>query len=416
MKIIKSIATLFTGSLGSQIVVVLMMPFLARYYPASAFGDWALFVALSTALAVISAFRYDLSVLLPASAGHALKLVKSAVTISVLASCCAMTMITILYFFGIVEKAIYLLVPASMMLTSLIQVATTWSNRRKSYKLIAFAKLAQSLSTATLNILFVVLYTSDLDAVTLISATVIGQFIGLAWVAWPAIKNVRKTFLLFRRVRQSKSLLLKYGDFPLYSMPEALLGTVSTMFPLYASGYFFTSHEAGYVALAHRVLMLPVALIGGAVSVVYAQKFAVMVARSQQITADMLRVWLTAAFIGIFPALILNIFGEELFIFAFGEQWQKSGEIASALSFYVYLLLMFSLTSGAHVALRLQHVSLIIAIIAFIGKCLVAYWLQEDLLPMMIAFVAMDLGATFIMNLLALFRSVRLKNESLNAT
>lgn len=412
MQIFKSIATLFTSSLGSQLIVVLMMPFLTRYYPESSFGDWALFVAVSTTLAIVSSFRYDQSVLLPASVRDALKLVKSAVVTGLLTSSLALIVIVGLYLFEIVEKTIYLLVPASMLLTCMIQVVTTWSNRCKSYKLIAWAKIMQSSSTAILNIVFVILWAPDLGVRTLVVATMIGQCVSLVWLVWPAIRRARKTFSLFSRVRLSKVVLLKYCDFPLYSTPEALLGTVSTMFPLYASSYLFTSNEAGYVALAHRVLMFPVALIGGAVSVVYAQRFAAMVARNQSISSDMLRVWSIAGFIGLPPALMLNMFGEYLFMFAFGEQWQMSGDIASSLAFYVYLLLVFALTSGAHVVLRLQHMSLILAIMTLTGKIIVAYMLQENLINMMIGFAAMDLVATLFMNLLALYKSRNVKHEN----
>ncbi len=404
MQIIKNISALFGASLASQLILILVMPFLARHYPVSAFGEWALFVAISSTLSTISSFRYDVSIILPKKKFEARQLLGLAICLSILSSTAVLAIVGILYCLDMLISIIYLLIPISMIMNGIIQIFVTWLNRLKKYKQIAGSKIVQSLSNASINVLFVILFEQNLSSGDLVYATIIGQLAGLLWLLWPTILSAGKSRFMLLDLQKSKELLIKYKDFPLYSTPEALVGVVSAMLPLYAVTYYFTSQEAGYLSLSLKVLMLPVSIIGGVASVVLAQRFSAKVADGENISNEMIRIWLISALLGLGPALIMTFYGVEIFTKFFGESWNVSGQIASSLSIYTYLILIFSITSSAHVALRMQHISLAFALLSILSKCMLAYLFNNDMLEMLIVFTSVDLFAVVSMNAIVIFK------------
>lgn len=397
-----SLITLMSGTVISQFVTIAMMPFLARYYSVAAFGDWALFVAITSILGVVASLRYDLSILLPIRYIDSLRLYKAAVVICTITSALTALIFLVLIMGKWLTAWLFFAAPLSMWLNGWMQTNIVLAYRNKDHRLIVRSRVAQSFATGAINLFFLIIPGLTLGAEELILATVLGQCIGSLAVT-NTLKNCHKRKINFiTRLNVPSKLLKSYIDFPIYSMPEALLGTMSSLMPLFIVGYLYTKDTVGQVALAWRVLMLPSALIGEAIASLLAQRFASRLASGGSIYNDMLKAWAITFIFGFGPALLLYLYGVQIFSFIFGSNWIESGYLASSLSIFVFGLFVFSVTSGAHVALRLQNASMSLAILSLALKLLIFLGYQYNLTKMLIGFLSVDLLLVIAMNAWAL--------------
>lgn len=407
MHLKRNILTLLTGTAGSQLVVVLMMPILTRHYDSAAFGNWALFVAVGSMLGLVSGLRFDASILLPTRQIDALRLYKTAIFSTAAISLVSALVLIFLTLGGYIESSAYMGVPLSVLMMGLYQANVAWANRNRKYRQIAIAGIAQSTITATANMAFLMMPFNSRGAEELIIATLIGQATGAAMLALHEWKMWPKKFHFFWRLRLRRRLIYSYRDFPLYSVPEALLGSVSSSLHLYAVNHFFTIDIAGQVALAWRVLLLPTSLIGGAASIVFTQKFSTEVARGHPIAQMMIKIWSGGLLLGLIPAMLMFVFGGDLFMFVFGSKWMQAGEISEKLSLFIYLLFAFSLVSGSHMVLRLQHASLFFSVFSLLLKIFLATNFHGRVEFMLMGFLCVDLMCSLLMNMLAMRNSSR---------
>lgn len=373
-KFSKQVLTLVTGTLGSQLVTISLVPILARLYTPGHFGEWATFVAVSGLLSLVSAGRYDSAIILPQKIFEARLLAYiSLCHISVFSSLVCLIMAAAWLVSSISSEHIgWSMLPISIFVCGCTQVFSSLLIRSKKYYVISQMRLMQSLSVAFVNLsLGYVLTLGQIQngSTLLIFATILGQIIAL-FVAIRGIGSRRVTAIIYK---SSYSMLhvKKYKDFPIFSAPESLLGSVLSNLPVYIFSYFLGSAIAGQYSLAQRCLMIPVAILGGAMSQINTNEFAQLSASNVPFQKELFKAWLRAACLAFFPILLLLIFSKQLFQMIFGSEWILAGEMATVMAFPIFILFVFTVGSGAHVVLRLQHFSLLAAIFSLVMKAIV---------------------------------------------
>lgn len=88
--------------------------------------------------------------------------------------------------------------------------------------------------------------------------------------------------------------------------------------------------------------------------------------------------------------------------------------MASYLSASMFVTFVFSTTSFSHVALRIQHISLIFAIASLLCKAVIIFFCYELSAPfyaMLMLIVAYDIIQCLAMNFIALMKASRLPNS-----
>lgn len=273
--------------------------------------------------------------------------------------------------------------------------------------------MAQSVAVALVNLGFGYALTGGFvqnGSVLLIIATVLGQIVGLVLamngLGW------RRILPLLKKSSYSVSQLKKYKDFPLYSAPESVLGSVLTNLPVYVFNYFLGSAVAGQYSLAQRCLMTPVAILGGAMSQVNTRELAQFFASGMPIQNELFRAWLRAAYLAFFPTVILLFFSKELVGLVFGAGWSMAGEMTTVLAIPTYIMFIFSVGTGAHVVLRLQHFSLIAAVCSIVMKASVVYALNgASPLHLLVGLALVDVTMVASMNSYAYWIAKKANNE-----
>src|SRR5690625_1200619 len=323
----RSVSILAGGTALAQFLGILAAPLLTRLYSPEDFGILAAFVALLAIVGVISTLRYDAAIPLPGSdreAAHVLGL-----------SFCALGFFALLtsmgvYFWGdsiaglikLPELAPYLwLLPIGIVLAGLYEVLINWGIRVRAFPLMARSKLYQVITQ-----LGVQLGCFSLGPFGLLLGQTIGSGAGAMGFA---TFLTRQRWALLRQLRAAElwAAAWRYRRFPLFSTWASGCNTLSTQVPPLMLAAFFSPTAAGLYALSHRVLALPMGMMGQAIGDAFLAE-AAEARREGGLPALVLSIYEKLVQIAMPPAVLLVLIGPELFALVFGPEWRMGGTFA----------------------------------------------------------------------------------------
>lgn len=329
----KNILVLMTGTVLSQAIPIAIMPILTRIYTPEEFGLLALYVAIFSICSVVATGRYELAIMLPEKDDDARILLQVSIVISIVVS----FILFIIFYTLSTEIATYLgnpnienwllLVPIAVFFTGCYQSLIYWSNRQKRFKDIALSRVNQSLSVSTIQTgLGFVKFSGGL-----IIGHVIGYFFALIYL-FLKNNNYRKVFE-GNKIDEIKEQLIKYKNFPKYSVVGALSDSAALQMPVFILTKYYTVAITGVFSLTFRVLSLPASLVSSALSQVLFRK----VVELSQNNPNELSGFILKVFFGLFILFLPVIpfmwyLGEPIFAFVFGEEWRVAGKYAGYLT------------------------------------------------------------------------------------
>ncbi len=320
---------ILAGGTGvAQALVVLVTPILTRLYTPDDFGVLTVFISVLGLMIVVSALRYEIAIPLPASPSFAINLTALSGVILL-----GMTMILSVFVavFGADLAALlsvpqltpYLwLIPLGMFSGGAFQILSYWHIRERRFKRLTQAKIGQSASMASGQLL---MGWTQWGAVGLVGGYVLGRVIAGVMLFYALIRSHRDLLdsISLANIRLAAS---RYRRFPLLSSWSALLnqGGLQAAPLLFAA--FFGAGVAGWFGLAQRVAGIPLTLIGRSVSQVYLGEASRL--RNENPVA-MRRLFLRTAtklflYVGV-PLVIGGLLAPWVFGFIFGDQWRTSG-------------------------------------------------------------------------------------------
>lgn len=321
----------------AQAIPLAISPILTRLYTPDEFGVFAIYLAITSILAVVVTGRYELAIILPKRDSDAIHIVILSLILSVLISGVLLAIVIIFNknIVGILnapELSVWLYwIPASTMLTGIYQSLNFWANRQAHYKRLAISRGLQSVGVAVtqLSAGYVGVGTAGL-----VSGQLAGQAISSVILAQRIYMEDRKSL---NKIAMKRILYMakKYINFPKFMILGQLANSTSGLMPLFLLNIFFGTHVVGLYSLAQRVLMAPMSLIAGALGDVYRRESAKEYQENGNCYNLFINTLLKLIFISFFIALPILFFGPYIFSLVFGELWAESGEIASIISVMV---------------------------------------------------------------------------------
>ena len=351
----RNVLTLMTGTTIAQAIPIAISPILTRMYTPSDFGVLALFVAITSIVAVIATLRYELAIVQPQRDEEAVSLVVLSASIASFMSLVSLIVVHVFneelqLWLGSPEVGPWLyLVPVSVFFTGLYQSLNYWHTRKKIFRSIAVSKLNQGVATASVQ---VGTGFGSIGSAGLIWGYLIGQFIALITLFKKSLADDKR---IFKNVKydQIKSNAIKYQKMPKYSTLGALADRLSLQMPILIISKFYEMAQTGMFSLTFRVLSLPMSLVSGALSQVLFQKISKMHHESPtQIKATILKMFFVLVAMMIPFVTFILLFGEDLFAIIFGDPWREAGGMASILVFAVAIRFAVSPLSAV---LALEH-------------------------------------------------------------
>lgn len=326
---LKKVALLAGSTVAAQIFTLAISPLLTRTYTPDEFGLLGSILSLSGIVAVGANGRYNLAIGGPLSNRTAAHLfVLSSILCAVVAVLFGLVLVGCSYL-GIrsVDSPVFFLgaVVLFAYATSQIDVFAYWQGRNKQFKVTARNSVTRSVLTGVAQLVAPAVVSHGL-----VVGALVGVFSSVATSGHLGVRSLRGVSITRLRLL---AVCRKYKDFPLYSMPQGVLASAGLNCAPLIFGYFFGAATIGQYWLAYRILVAPVALLGGA----YRQVALSSLKRSASGLAGQRRASLkhTYALLALAAGTswILHVFGRDVFTLAFGDRWALAGEIAGWLSF-----------------------------------------------------------------------------------
>jgi lipopolysaccharide exporter len=401
---LKNSLILISGTTVAQVIPVVLSPVISRLFNSEDFAVFGLFFSIAGVISGIAAGTYEFAIVLPKKDVDAKNLMVLSVYIlfftvilSLLLFILFKTQIAALLNNTHITKWL-LLVPLSVFFITFNSIIVFWFNRKKDYGVISLNKIIRNGTTACGNILlgFIKLFKGGL---------IIGQVIG-DFVSTLVLSNrfLRKNNLSEEITKtELKKVASSYKKFPIYTLPNTLLSTFSYQLPVLLISAWFTPSITGSYFFSSRILAIPVALIGAAVSQVFYQKFAEIInERKHEAKKFLMKIWAILFAIGIIPFGILFFFGKVLFGVLFGSEWITAGEISALLAPMILFTFISSPTSSTYLVLGKQNINVFFGIATFIYRPLAIYigYLSHDLFFGLKILVILEIIEVILYNLI----------------
>ncbi len=373
----KNVLTLTTGATLSSAIPILAYFFLTRIYTPSDFGTLSIFVSIYSILAVIGTGKYELAIPLPEKKEDAVSLVFLCLILNTFFSVFLLLIVFLFYDYitylidnDDLKGWIYFF-PVLAFLLGTYQTFYYYNLRIKNFKEISKSKIFKSISLSFFQI-----------GLGFFKFTSFGLILGNIISNFTSNINLIKTFIvnegLYSYRKQTKEDLKlvakEYIKFPKFTLLSNLLYTASMQIPILLFSIFFSTSFVGQFSISHKVLSMPMILLGGAIGQVYYQRITdkefVDDEYLKKITWKLYRILLLT---GVLPLSIILFFGDFVFVLAFGDKWLLAGEYAKPISIWVLFAFISSPLSSVLFAKGLQKQALVFQIFVFSSRILVIY-------------------------------------------
>lgn len=392
---VKDVSVASSGTIVSQIVVLIVYPFITKYYSAESFGTLALFTSISSFLIILSTARYDHAMVLIQDDHKAIDLLRLIAFIGVLSS--------ILYFliYFLFREILnytnysiaFYLIPVYTAVIAIYTGLGSWYERSLKYKVISKALILHSLTTAFGNIFFGIIFPYQNG---LLISLIAGPMVGVAYLLF-----ILKHSVFNKTYRSTFYLAKEFIDFPKYLILSELALAVSLNFIPIVFGYLFDLKVVGYYSLASRILRMPNLLIANSIGSVFKNEAANAIKEEGNCEKLFVKTLKRLFFFALPIYSIIFIFAPKIFVLVFGASWEFAGRLAQILSgliliefiivplknvFYLtknnnsYLFIQVANTVMGTIAIFLGHFFFKDVVITLILYCLVAAFFNLVLL------------------------------------
>lgn len=349
------------GTVIAQGLNIASAPLLTRLFGPDAFGIQAVFVSITSIIAVILCFRYEQAIVLPKNDRSAVNLLALSMLIAITIS---LLSIPVIWLGGdllarwlntpVLKNYLWLLIPSLFFggLSMGHPALNYWTVRTRRFKEQSVSRVVGTVATIVFQLSAG--FAGWISAGALVGGSVFGTVVSPLSLAWQIWRKDKK--LLFDKIdwNSIRSVARRYKKFPLYSTWAALMNTISWQLPPLLLTTFFSTTISGYYAVGFRLLQLPSLFIGSAIAQVFFQRAArAKVDGNLAAVVESTFRWLVV--IGLFPFLLLTFAGKDIFVIIFGETFAEAGVYAQILSVWTFFWFISSPMSTLFVVLEKQE-------------------------------------------------------------
>jgi len=221
-----------------------------------------------------------------------------------------------------IPVSVLYLVPFGAFLINTYQSFNYWLIRKKKFNNVSLNKLVRRGGEGMSQVTFAFSKVSN----GLIFSDIIGQIVNVATIIY---QSFRFGFSLkYFSISKIRYVFSKYSDFPKFNLLPALMSTCSFLLPPIFINKYFSAESAGYFDMAKLVLSIPLALVATAISNVLLQRITEKYNSGQSLIEDLKPLLSVVLLICIVEFLVIYLFGNKLFGFAFGSVYEISGDIS----------------------------------------------------------------------------------------
>lgn len=395
---IKNVFTLASGTSIAQAIPILASPVLTRIYSPEDYGLLALYTAILPILGHLATGKYELAIMLPKKDEDANAIAWLSIIINLVVSLIAL--LVIIVFNGKISKLLnnseirfwlYFL-PLSVFLLGLSKTFLYKNNRNKSFTNISIAGVSRNFTTTGLRLILGFL---GFTPGGLITGNIVGSTVEDSILLNKTYK--KKNFRLEALKKDELiSMAKRYIKFPKFNLLAGLLNSFSLQVPVFFFSSFYNTSIVGFYAHSHRILSMPITIIGRAIGQVFFQKAAEMVNQNKPIGNLTFELYKKLLLIGILPFSIIMGFGDYIFSFVFGNEWIMAGKYAQFLSIWILFNFISSPLSQLISVMEKQEKGLVVNFILLVFR----------IIPLILGFIIFKDNALLVIVLFSLISSI----------
>lgn len=337
--LLKGAGVVALGTAIGQGVVLLVTPYLARIYTPAQFGQLALIATVSNIAVAVGCIRFDLAI--PSSKDQD---VRPLIALCVLASA-AIAFVTVV---GLAILRVFtetripepfntpLIAGVCIALVGLQQAALGYAIRRRDYLNVASVRLAQGAGFTALASM---------------------PTVGLPWAH--ALSFTAALPVLHQSLRpHSKpdhslaAVARSHREFPLHSLPGAILDVVGYSMCLWTLIGAYGSTEAGHFSQVQRVVGAPLMLVGISIGQVLLRHTVDLVDDRPALRRLMLKILKSLATFAALTLITVMLVGSSVLRQLLGTQWRVDTEFLTLIAIAVLVRACVSPLSAVLVTLR----------------------------------------------------------------
>jgi teichuronic acid exporter len=325
-----------SGTLISQIVVILSSPILSRIYSVNDFGYLSLFTSVVSIAAVLSTGRYELAIGIPEIDKDSLSIFNLILIIGCIISTFYFTIIFLFKEILMIEILdgfflkdwIYIL-PIYIFIIAILSAMLYWLQRKKLYKKITIVNAFQVILTTLFSLLLGFFKVQS----GMIISLVLSAFIVVLYIFFTEME-LNKAIGDFENVKfQAK----KFANFPKFALLSDLSLSISQQFIPILFSIFYSTTVVGFYSMANRILRLPNIIITNAIGSIFRNE-AIDDIRNKGNCSDIYRSTFKKLVIISFPIyLLLFMLSPYLFDQFLGNQWRQAGVFGRIISVFLFL-------------------------------------------------------------------------------
>jgi len=340
-RLIRNFTSMFTGNIMAQAMSFLLTPIITRLYTPDDFGIMTYIMTLTGLISIWVCLCYERAILLPAEEKKAESLFRLCLFFT-----SGVTIITILVFWGfkalIAASAgipgieLYLFfVPLGTFIIGINSSFAQVHIRSKRFKLVAISRFIFTSTTVFSKIILALLLGAS--AVWLVAGNIIGYLAALVLLMRFYFKYRNNLEPNFLNIDSMWEVAKEYNKFPKYVLPTEIFNSISQSLPVILFAALFSPEVVGFYGLANSMLRRPLDLLYSSLSEVFLQKAAEINNYGGDLFHLQKKTTRVLFLIGIIPFGILTAFGDKIFIFVFGQQWQTAGVCAQILAPWLFI-------------------------------------------------------------------------------
>jgi O-antigen/teichoic acid export membrane protein len=288
-------------------------------------GLWGLFVSFLGVASVAATLRYEVAIVAASNEEEALALTRSSLVLAL-----GVGLLGVLALEGLRRGQLlgYGAFPAwASILAFPALVAFAWGMalryygvRRGAFDLVGRFTVTQGVARPLAQLLL-----AFLGGAGLLLGEVLGRFLGLA-ALWRLLPKTTGPWF-------SPAVLTRYKSYPLVQVPSGFLNTLALMAPVPVFTALYGPAVGGNLALAQRVVSLPVSLIGTAVAdVLYGRAAEIARERPQALRGFLLATALRLFLVALPFGLALWFLAPHLAPWIFGSAWEEAGKMMAVMA------------------------------------------------------------------------------------
>ena len=328
------------GTTFAQVLELLLAPILSRLYSPDAFGVLAVFGSISVIFGIIACLRYEFAIMLPEQEEDAANVLALSLALVLAITGLSAIVITVvkeplLRLLNAPEVGPYLwLVPLSVLANGGTLALNYWNTRTKHFGRLAAVQVSASLVTNSIQLGVGALAHGNVSG--LVGARVLGAVTSSAILGRRIWRDDCSLFKRAIKFRLMSEMALRYRKFPLLDMWGAVLNTISVELPVFFLSIYFNQAVVGFFGLGLRVVQLPITLVGGAISQAFFQRATEINSLNGNLASFTENVYEQLIKIGLLPAALLTLFGQDLTVFVFGAKWAEAGVFMQILALFTF--------------------------------------------------------------------------------